>query len=238
MSQFNINNLCARNVQINGKDVKVNGRDIVPEECRRVEERKTISAIDIKRISICTKRADINIVEADSYVIDIRLYGRTREQNQISFLNVTASKNKLEINLDEYEMSNLALEVKLPKKLFQKVEVTSRQGDIFICEGITTNKLNMQTMSGDIDAKCTFTHLLAIASSGDINIATIAEKDIANACIQSKSGDIVVQFENVGNMELTMQTMSGDAKNYRTAKGGKYSANVNLNTISGDIVCK
>lgn len=238
MSQFNINNLCAQNVQINERNVRINGRDITSEECRKIDERKTISAIDIENILIHTQLTDINIVEADSYVIEVHLYGRTSEQDEISFINVTASKKELEITLDEYATGNLTLEVKLPKKTFQKVEVTSRKGNIFICECIATNKLDTETVSGDINVKCTFTHILAITSNGDINVSTRAEKDIINACIQSKSGDIEAQFKNVGNMELTMQTMSGHAKNCRTGKEGIYSANVNLITMSGDIVCK
>lgn len=238
MSQFNINNLCAQNVQINGRNVRINGRDVTYDEGRKIDERKVISEKGIENISIQSSLADVNITTSDSSVIEIHLYGRTSNEDKFTFINVATYKKGLAITLDESATGNLRLEVRLPKTTLQKIEVDSNVGDICIKENVSTNMLEMLTVSGNINVQCTFAELLTTTASGNIEISTVAERNIASACIQSKSGNVKTEFKNVGNMELTMQTMSGDAKNYRTAKGGKYSANVNLNTISGDIVCR
>lgn len=119
-------------------------------------------------------------------------------------------KKGLAITLDESATGNLRLEVRLPKKTLQKIEVDSNVGDICIKENVSTNMLEMLTVSGNINVQCTFAELLATTASGNIEISTVAERNIASACIQSKSGNVKTEFKNVGNMELTMQTMSGD----------------------------
>ena len=215
MSQFNINNLCAQNVQINGRNVRINGRDVTYDEGRKIDERKVISEKGIENISIQSSLADVNITTSDSSVIEIHLYGRTSNEDKFTFINVATYKKGLAITLDESATGNLRLEVRLPKTTLQKIEVDSNVGDICIKENVSTNMLEMLTVSGNINVQCTFAELLTTTASGNIEISTVAERNIASACIQSKSGNVKTEFKNVGNMELTMQTMSGDAKNYR-----------------------
>ena len=238
MSQFNINNLCAQNVQINGRNVRINGRDVTYDEGRKIDERKVISEKGIENISIQSSLADVNITTSDSSVIEIHLYGRTSNEDKFTFINVATYKKGLAITLDESATGNLRLEVRLPKTTLQKIEVDSNVGDICIKENVSTNMLEMLTVSGNINVQCTFAELLTTTASGNIEISTVAERNIASACIQSKSGKVKTEFKNVGNMELTMQTMSGDAKNYRKCANGRYSAKVKIATMSGDIVCR
>ena len=70
MSQFNINNLCAQNVQIKGRNVRINGRDVTYDEGRKIDERKVISEKGIENISIQSSLADVNITTSDSSVIE------------------------------------------------------------------------------------------------------------------------------------------------------------------------
>ena len=156
MSQFNINNLCAQNVQINGRNVRINGRDVTYDEGRKIDERKVISEKGIENISIQSSLADVNITTSDSSVIEIHLYGRTSNEDKFTFINVATYKKGLAITLDESATGNLILEVRLPKTTLQKIEVDSNVGDICIKENVSTNMLEMLTVSGNINVQCTF----------------------------------------------------------------------------------
>ena len=122
MSQFNIKNLSAQNVQTNGR---INERERIFDESRIIDERKVISAIDIEIVSIKSLRTAINIKTSDEPVIKLRLYGRTDNTDKI----------KLAITLDECATGNLILEVNLPKKRFKKLEIYNEK-ESFVAEGV------------------------------------------------------------------------------------------------------
>lgn len=132
MSQFNIKNLSAQNVQTNGI---INERERIFDESRIIDERKVISAIDIEIVSIKSLRTAINIKTSDEPVIKLRLYGRTDNTDKITFINAKTYKNELAITLDECATGNLILEVNLPKKRFKKLEIYNEK-ESFVAEGV------------------------------------------------------------------------------------------------------
>lgn len=178
MSQFNIKNLSAQNVQINGRNVRINGRDITYDEGRKIDERKVIGSKGIESISIQASSTDINITTSDSSKIELHLYGRTSNEDKVTFINATTYKKQLTITLDESATGNLMLEVKLPKKRFKKIEASSKYEDILVEEGVLTNLLVIVANSGDINTKCTIAECLLTTASGNIKVSTEAEQDI------------------------------------------------------------
>lgn len=146
MSQFNIKNLSAQNVQINGR---INERERIFDESRIIDERKVISAIDIEIVSIKSLRTAINIKTSDEPVIKLRLYGRTDNTDKITFINAKTYKNELAITLDECATGNLILEVNLPKKRFKKLEIYNEK-ESFVAGGVLADNVIIDKVSNDI----------------------------------------------------------------------------------------
>lgn len=146
MSQFNIKNLSAQNVQTNGI---INERERIFDESRIIDERKVISAIDIEIVSIKSLRTAINIKTSNEPVIKLRLYGRTDNTDKITFINAKTYKNELAITLDECATGNLILEVNLPKKRFKKLEIYNEK-ESFVAEGVLADNVIIDKVSNDI----------------------------------------------------------------------------------------
>ncbi len=149
MSQFNIKNLSTQNVQINGRNGRINERERIFDESRIIDERKVISAIDIEIVSIKSLQTAINIKTSDEPVIKLRLYGRTDNTDKITFINAKTYKNELAIALDECATGNLILEVNLPKKNFKKLEIYNEK-ESFVAEGILADIVVIEKVSNDI----------------------------------------------------------------------------------------
>lgn len=146
MSQFNIKNLSAQNVQINGR---INERERIFDESRIIDERKVISAIDIEIVSIKSLRTAINIKTSDEPLIKLRLYGRTDNTDKITFIKAKTYKNELAITLDECAIGNLILEVNLPKKRFKKLEIYNEK-ESFVAGGVLADTVIIDKVSNDI----------------------------------------------------------------------------------------
>ena len=146
MSQFNIKNLSAQNVQTNGR---INERERIFDESRIIDERKVISAIDIEIVSIKSLRTAINIKTSDEPLIKLRLYGRTDNTDKITFINAKTYKNELAITHDECATGNLILEVNLPKKRFKKLEIYNEK-ESFVAGGVLADTVIIDKVSNDI----------------------------------------------------------------------------------------
>ncbi len=69
--------------------------------------------------------------------------------------------------------------------------------------------------------------------SGDVELYIDAKENISVG-ISTMSGDVSAEFSNVGYIDLSTSSMSGNIRNRHKGATG-YTANVDISTMSGDI---
>lgn len=113
------------------------------------------------------------------------------------------------------------------------LEVTTTTGDIDISNHVSVGKFKIETKSGDVDTEAKFIKAIINARNGDVDLSTEAEHDIT-LDITTVKGDIEVELNNIGPIELFPKTGSGDIDCSHVNKG-EYAAKVTIVSIFGDI---
>lgn len=259
MNRIMINGKCFSGNSIIIQDgVVINGSKQYTKDMKDIEVKKSISTDSISSINIESKIADVEVVSSDKPKdIDAVLTGSVDSISNIELVLVN-DDGRLNIAIKSeknFSHRNLKLKVYIPKveyesftanltygdiKIFgdfyvsrSKIHCTS--GDVLILK-FNTKNLEVGTISGDVDIKSNFSVCNVSVKSGDVNVFLDAKKDFT-LNINSISGDVNVELGNVKNLELCTKKVSGSFKNtYR--EHGKYTANINISVVSGDIRIK
>lgn len=122
-------------------------------------------------------------------------------------------------------MHRCDIDVRLPKKLWNRINISTTSGDISIENCLECEDLNISTSSGDMNLDDVLSNnMICHLSSGDIN-----GKVRGNLHVESKSGDIEIE----GNMErCELFSASGDIE-----FSGKCQ-DINCSSTSGDVELK
>ncbi|PFZ13683.1 hypothetical protein COL60_01400 [Bacillus pseudomycoides] len=202
-----------------------------------IHKEETVDGEKIDEIEVKTWAADVEIITGDSKDIEVLLDGEISKElvDKYKFevkkgnnrLNIDFSKNWNSVGWGIGTTADVNLQVKIPKKIYDTVKVTTSSGD-FVAKEIETKVAEINTSSGDVS----FSHskvkekLTAKTSSGKIETD---KSEIEVAKLNTGSGKIRV--ENLHSKELVAKTSSGDIEyNDRSLQG-----EVECNTSSGDV---
>ena len=232
-------------ISINGKRFLggsvtiVNGRIIKGGENgkhQKFDEKKVEDCRNIDKIAINSTFADVNVSVSNSSKVEAHFYGEANLDGDVNF-DVRVVNSELRITLKftgNCFNGNLKLNITIPQKIFKVISVKSSSADVILNEGVSTDYLQVNTQSGDLETYATFNTVSASTMSGDIELYIEAIKDI-NVNISSMSGDITAEFSNIGYINLYTNSMSGSVRNrHKEVKDG-YNADVDISTMSGDI---
>lgn len=166
------------------------------------------------------KSVDIKLLPSENDEVYVALKGkatkRLAEQFQINTqdkndvltiaLEKTAASNSKNV-LDVFEQSFLKLEVKIPKKQWQKITLETTSGDVSI-HNVTADDFLIQSSSGDLHLQQLVTQQLTIENqSGDVHGEAI---EAAVLSTDIRSGDLI--FKNVTTTDLVTKSTSGTQK--------------------------
>ena len=232
-------------ISINGKRFLggsvtiVNGRIIKGGENKKkkkFDEKKVEDCRNIDKIAINSTFADVNVSVSNSSKVEAHFYGEANLDGDVNF-DVRVVNSELRITLKftgNCFNGNLKLNIAIPQKIFKVISVKSSSADVILNEGVSTDYLQVNTQSGDLETYATFNTVSASTMSGDIELYIEAIKDI-NVNISSMSGDVTAEFNNIGYINLYTNSMSGSVRNrHKEVKDG-YNADVDISTMSGDI---
>lgn len=187
---------------------------------------KKINIEDEKANSIYAKliSADLNIIKTDKANIEIITNNPEKfdikEENNIYMIKEIPAKLKI-VSHEE----NTYVNIYVPNDLFlEKVDIETIAGDVDMsCMG---NIANLKTISGDVKIELSRLNKIECKTiSGDVSILSLESNDIS---ISSKSGDININGLSTSSIELS--TISGDIKNINV------NSNIlGVNSVSGDI---
>ncbi|MEN1938435.1 DUF4097 family beta strand repeat-containing protein [Paenibacillus sp. 102] len=202
-----------------------------------IHKKETLAGEKITEIEVKTSAADVEIVAVDSKDIEVLLDGDISKElvdkykfevkEESNRLNVKFSKNRDSIGWGIGTTAEVKLQVKVPKKLYENVKVTTSSGD-FVVKGIETKTADIDTSSGNVSLSHSKINgkLIAKTSSGKIETD---KSEIEVAKLETSSGEIRV--EDLHSKELAAKTSSGDIEyNDRSLQG-----EVDCTTSSGDV---
>lgn len=161
-----------------------------------------------------------------------------------TFKEITIRSSSADVTLENgisaqnIKIHTLSGDVNLNEGVWAKyLKVHTSLGDVTLDEGVSSQYIEVRTSSGDIETEATFTTANISATSGDIELYIYANNDI-NVNVSATSGDISTKFDNIGHINLSARAMTGEVKNRHKEGDFKYTANVEVCTMSGDIRIK
>ncbi|MCK5673654.1 MAG: DUF4097 family beta strand repeat protein [Spirochaetales bacterium] len=216
-----------------------------------INEEKFYNMDDIKNLDIAVSSADVRISVVNSDKLRVHLHGSSSSQKP--YLTDKKVNSRLSIKVDRkssfgISRSNLILEIELPGKYKQNLEIRSSSGDISVSNielnifkvDLSSGDLNLQTLNvRDFYYDSSSGKLRAVniesqeteleASSGSI----IIDKFSGNIKAKLSSGNIKFAYSNFKN-SISINNSSGDIT---ISLPDKSNFELNAKTSSGKITC-
>lgn len=227
----------------------------------RLEEKRAEKMENVDNITIKSDFIDVNIILSETSKIEAELYGQITldDDNSNVALKFKLIDRELTISVD-FEGSScynsLKFDIAIPSKLFDKIYVETVSASVLAYGGIFTKLLEVNTVSGNFDFIDEFSadNILVITTIGDFNfIGTFVNAKVSSNSgtikfgvdakndikldITTAIGDVVVKLNNIGKLKLFPKTRCGILKN-NYDKLGKYTANIYITSVTGDIKIK
>lgn len=222
-----------------GKNVTIINGQVVGEgakgELRDFDEKKSENADKIEKIAIDSAFAGVKVSASDTTEITAHFYGQAVVDGELNFDFLTVGC-ELRISIifkGSYCNGNLNLDIAVPDKIFKAISAKSMSADVVLGENVSSERIDVETQSGNFETRATFVKAFASTMSGNIDIYIKAKTDI-KAELSTMSGNVSAELSNLKNINLSTKTMSGNVNNYYKTENG-YAADVDISTMSGNI---
>lgn len=228
---YNSNNITIINGQV------VNGEG--EEDNKSFDETRVING-NIKNITLSSRSADVRFFVAKDNNITVHLKGKRSKTSLEPRLVIKENKDEVNISVEfpnkifNKYIGSMALEVMLPEKEFNDINIITQSSDISFEYMIKCATLKATTISGDINLYAVCDRLDLGTTSGDIDVVLEA-KNNTTTNLRSVSGDINLELNNVSSLSLYSNTLSGYIRNRFREKDNGYLVKGNIITTSGDI---
>ncbi|MEH7235726.1 DUF4097 family beta strand repeat-containing protein [Bacillus sp. JJ1562] len=200
-----------------------------------VNEKQEVSSKGITNIIIDSPSVDVNVIPTKKDLIEVEFSGKVGKKSKALYkLDIDEDGETVEITMEKknklqfmmFNFTNVSLDVEVPEKMYDSLQIIASSGDIAV-EEIDTKEMTIETQSGDIEIMNSRIKesLNLEASSGDVKVKDTNGNVID---IQTSSGDITAINNEAKEIEIL--TSSGDIESNNQA-----SEKMNINTASGDI---
>lgn len=181
---------------------------------QKFDEKKSLRANGINRITIKSDSTDIILTASDTNTITAHFCGEA----------ITSAKPMLNINKNGQELfveltidgsliaSQLTLSISIPKRTFNVVNVISYNGDIKAKNGISAKKARLNTYKGSIESEGIFSEICATTHNGDIVLYSNAKGDVGIDA-NSHNGNVTVELQNIATNNIIASTKNGSTRN-------------------------
>ena len=191
----------------------------------RVVEIAKLPADDVKALDIQLHNGDVNISVTAQENVEVNAFPEEVEVrlDDDGVLYIRQGKTASSTVAFGRGLARTDVELILPEKVWDFVKINTVNGDVELDDALEANKLEIQTVSGDIIADNACCPQIALQSiSGDIEGSDMA----GNVLADTKSGDITLGGSFV---EVKAGSMSGDVELTCTADL------VTCTSMSGDV---
>lgn len=204
--------------------------------------------IDEKRVEHCSEfsndigffltNVDAKICTSNSSNIEARLYGIEPIKNFSFYIeDLNNGKFRIEANCKEScHSAQCRVDIAIPRKTFKFFFIKGSLADITLDENVSIEKVQVKMDSGDFYSDAKVNNFLIEAKCSDIDLCIDATQNI-NIDASIGCGDTLIEFRNIGVINLSADSEKGYVKNrHKESKG--YTADVNISTKIGDILIK
>jgi hypothetical protein len=211
-------------------EVHFSGEDEAPEGEHIAD--KAIPSQDLRGLDIRLTSGDVTLRLAESGDSPVVLEGDGDklevERTKDGVLTIRQRSTASSSFFLSRGLGSTDVELWLPKRAWDTIQIATSSGDVEIEEGITCKHLTVKTGSGDLSAQGSFETVRCTAVSGDVEITGTVE----NIRCSSASGDLTVASETAPeSVELTSK--SGDC---RLLLPQEQDFVLQFSTVSGKIV--
>lgn len=233
---------------INGKVIRGDDNTSKP-----FDEKKEILATDATRINIISNTADIRISPYDGNCVVAHLYGHVSDEKDVS-LQVSKNRNEITVSVttqnNSYVISStvicgnssicigssLSLDIMIPFKTFEKLNVQSKNSDVNISSNIHATTLCVTSKNGDVNVESACEFFEIQSENGDIDVDATANCN-AVLTIETKNGDVSVHLDNIKSSDVSVTSQNGSIKN-RPKLSGLHSVTGYIRSRNGDVKFK
>lgn len=206
---------------------------------KNFNEIKTEDCSNVDKVVIISTFANVNVSASNTTKAEAHLSGEAILNGELKF-DVRAINRELRITVRSTGNcfnGNLRLDIIIPQKTFEVIYIKGASADVTVDQNVTTNNLEVQTQSGDVESYATINHKVSTSTmSGDVELYVVATESIGVEA-NTMSGDVSLMFNNIGHLNISVSSMSGDIRNlYHHGNG--FEAYVNVSTMSGDITIR
>lgn len=220
-----------------------------------IQDKKTVNNDKIEQIEIQHASSDVHVTSTAGKEITVEMKGKVSRKFQDQFkLKVTENGDTVKIAVIRdndwmptigINMVDVNLEVALPEKVYQALDVNLVSGDIMM-ENMKANEISLNTISGDINAKESLAEKKFVihSISGDITLQDSKTKDLQ---VDVTSGDSTIR--NAEAKMVTLSSTSGDVLLDRVKgdtevgnisgniqiRKAELDGNIKIDSTSGDI---
>ena len=190
----------------------------------------------------------VDAIEVDVEKIDVRLHQWTSKTITVKFFG-EADISSGDIEFDTYiiqnklfvsikvrgivEVSDLKLDIWLPGRLFEVIQLKTSSGNIEIDGGIAVKTLKIDTLSGDVNVNATYIRAIVNTENGNV-YASINAQSRVDFQVLTVQGDVKIKLKNVRKVNFRAKSKYGDILNAYRGKYG-YIASIKATTKSGNI---
>lgn len=199
-----------------------------------VREEKSLDAKNVDKIVIKSDIADIKVHPGTKDKIQVKLEGDTHRKIDFAaavdqdVLRITVKQKRLFFS--SLYIGNMQLDVYLPEKEFQAIQIESKHGDLSVDQKLVAEKLRLESKHGDIELQGYQGEQL----TGKLKHGSLMLQDLHAAFdLESKHGDIEIHLANGLRKENRIQAKHGDVK-IRTVEQAE-PIKLNLQTKYGEM---
>ncbi|WP_274308112.1 DUF4097 family beta strand repeat-containing protein [Solibacillus daqui] len=202
----------------------------VPNEQSLISQSYELEAFE--NIIVTNKHADIEIIQSDSYSLELSTYKMTDVMYSVKGDTLTVESNSQKNNamtIGVGPFKTPSIKIYVPKDaLFSNITLKSSFGDVNL-QQLNYEQLNLDVRHGDISFNnIKAGHTEIINAFGDI---TLQQFTSASLIVESEHGDIEVDGKLNGNTKVTSSFGDVDLKLVNNKENFGYK----LNTSFGDI---
>ena len=200
------------------------------------DEVQKCDADSVDSIEVDVERIDVRFHQWTSKTITVKFFGEADISSGDIEFDTYIIQNKLFVSIKVrgiVEVSDLKLDIWLPGRLFEVIQLKTSSGNIEIDGGIAVKTLKIDTLSGDVNVNATYIRAIVNTENGNV-YASINAQSRVDFQVLTVQGDVKIKLKNVRKVNFRAKSKYGDILNAYRGKYG-YIASIKATTKSGNI---
>jgi len=138
------------------------------------------------------------------------------------------------VSAQQIDISSIAGAIMIGETRAISLNVDTKSGDVILEQGTVFGDIGINTIGGAVDVNSSFGRAKIETISGVIGVDTEAEEYFVVEA-STVIGDIDIRMLGVNELDVSMETMTGETRNQHCSVAHGHKAKLDLTTTTGDI---